>query len=121
MRAKSGTKRGLAKSVLTLKSASGKLQRAQKPLLSLMFCCLMISGCATSPSTPELHTVYQPVTVEKAVRERCQVLLPQEPGWQTLAVSAGATDLELSQAALAELEQARIYITLLKAEAKKCE
>lgn len=81
-------------------------------------CTAVVAPVNQKPTDP----IFVGSKVEVPVRERCAVVIPDEPAWQVeVAPAAGTSEHEKSKAVLAELEQRRDYENQLKAAAKKCE
>lgn len=88
------------------------------PRLLYLFPLLFISACAT---TQPPSVVYTPLETKVPIREKCVVQVPDAPVWELDGLVDSASEFEISQAALVELEQRRKYETLLLAEIKKCQ
>jgi hypothetical protein len=78
-----------------------------------------LTGCGTMGST-EPQVVYRDKVVEVPVREKCTVVMPQEPEWETVRVGK-ANWFEYVKALLIEIEQRRDHQQKMAVAAKKCE
>lgn len=84
---------------------------------------LLLVGCQTAPTKPAeapRDPVITAVVAEVGVRETCRVEMPAEPTWRVDTVAKDADIFTRSQAILVELEQHRMYLTLVKAAVQKC-